>query len=67
MLWENAKEISLDEVLCSIKEDLKNFSVIHDNWYYESSGSLSKSSSPISNAMRFLQDSGQAYKENTLG
>ena len=31
LLWENAKEISLDEVLCSIKEDLKNFSVIHDN------------------------------------
>ena len=65
LLWENAKEISLDEVLCSIKKDLKNFSVIHDNWYYESSlGSLSESSSPISNAMKFLQDSGQAYKEN---
>jgi arginyl-tRNA synthetase len=65
LLWKNAKEISLDEVLCSIKEDLKNFNVIHDNWYYESSlGSLNESSSPISNAMNFLKDSGQAYIEN---
>lgn len=64
-LWNSIKELSLNEVLHSIKHDLKEFNVIHDRWYFESSlGRLEDPSSQISNAMSYLEEKGQAYKED---
>ncbi len=64
-LWNSIKELSLNEVLHSIKHDLKEFNVIHDRWYFESSlGRLEDPSSQISNAMSYLEKKGQAYKED---
>lgn len=64
-LWNSIKELSLNEVLHSIKHDLEEFNVIHDRWYFESSlGRLEDPSSQISNAMSYLEKKGQAYKED---
>jgi len=64
-LWNSIKELSLNEVLHSIKHDLEEFNVIHDRWYFESSlGRLEDPSSQISNAMSYLEEKGQAYKED---
>ena len=64
-LWSKVKKTSLSIVLDSIKEDLQNFNVLHDDWYFESSlGSLSDESSSISQAMSKLEKEGLAYKEN---
>ena len=64
-LWKQIKEISLNMVLKTIKDDLKAFKVDFDNWYYESSlGSLEDSSSKIASAINQLKTEGLAYEEN---
>ena len=64
-LWADVKKLALSLVLDSIKDDLRDFDVIHDDWYLESSlGYLSEESSSISLAMKKLEKEGLAYREN---
>ena len=51
-------------VLKTIEDDLKDFKVDFDNWYYESSlGSLQDSDSKISSAIDKLKTKGLTYEE----
>ena len=64
VLWSKTKQKSLKVVLKSIKEDLKDFKVEFDEWYFESSlGSLEEEDSKISSAIHELQDKELAYKK----
>ena len=63
-LWKQIKDISLKMVLKTIEDDLKDFKVDFDNWYYESSlGSLQDSDSKISSAIDKLKTKGLTYEE----
>src|SRR6056300_483858 len=63
--WPEIKSFALEEVLKTIKEDLKSFNVSFDNWYSESSlGSLDDSNSKIKKAIDTLIETNLAYKEN---
>lgn len=63
--WPEIKSFALEEVLKTIKEDLKSFNVSFDNWYSESSlGSLDDSNSKIKKAIDTLIETKLAYKEN---
>tara|TARA_X000001036_G_scaffold6827_1_gene6197 strand:- start:3007 stop:4752 length:1746 start_codon:yes stop_codon:yes gene_type:complete len=63
--WHNIKAFALQEVLRSIKTDLKNFNVSFDNWFSESSlGSVNEKKSKISKAIDILKNNKLAYEEN---
>ena len=63
-LWNEIKKISLESVLATIKNDLQDFKVDFDNWYYESSlGSLDDKESKISSAINQLKVEGLAYED----
>ena len=65
ILWSRTKQESLKVVLKSIKEDLKDFKVEFDEWYFESSlGTLQEKDSKISSAIQELQKKELAYKKN---
>ena len=65
ILWSRTKQKSLKVVLKSIKEDLKDFKVEFDEWYFESSlGTLQEKDSKISSAIQELQKKELAYKKN---
>ena len=67
ILWSRTKQESLKVVLKSIKEDLKDFKVEFDEWYFESSlGTLQEKDSKISSAIQELQKKELAYKKMEL-
>ena len=64
-LWSRIKDFALEEVLDSIRKDLKLFNVSFDHWFYESTlGSVSDESSQISSAIDKLKTKQLAYEEN---
>ena len=63
--WNAVKSFSLESIIKSIKDDLKDFNVNFDNWFKESSlGSLIESSSEISNSINKLKKGGMAYEKD---
>ena len=64
-LWSSIKEFALEEVLDSIRKDLKSFNVSFDHWFYESTlGSVSDENSQITSAINKLKNKQLAYEEN---
>ena len=60
--WSLAKKFSLEEIVKSIKNDLKIFNVNFDHWFNESSlGDINNSSSEISKSINKLENDGHAY------
>jgi arginyl-tRNA synthetase len=65
IIWESVKSFALNEVLQTIRTDLKNFNVSFDNWFSESSlGDISNNDSKLSAAILSLKNTGHAYEEN---
>ena len=47
--WEAAKNFSVANILGTIKQELRSFDIVHDNWFHESSlGSIQDSNSDLS-------------------
>ena len=64
-IWKLVKSFSLESIIKSIKNDLKDFNVDFDSWFSESSlGELSDSSSQISNSINKLKIDGMAYEKD---
>ena len=63
--WNLIKEFSLNEMILSIKSDLKKFNVSFDRWFKETSlGSLDEKSSQISNSINILTENGSTYEKD---
>jgi len=63
--WSLTKKFSLEEIVKSIKNDLKIFNVNFDHWFNESSlGDISDSSSEISKSINKLENAGHAYEKD---
>ena len=63
--WSLAKKFSLEEIVKSIKNDLKIFNVNFDHWFNESSlGDINDSSSEISKSINKLENAGHAYEKD---
>ena len=63
--WSLAKKFSLEEIVKSIKNDLKTFNVNFDHWFNESSlGDINDSSSEISKSINKLENDGHAYEKD---
>ena len=63
--WGLAKKFSLEEIVKSIKNDLKIFNVNFDHWFNESSlGDINDSSSEISKSINKLENDGHAYQKD---
>ena len=64
-IWSNVKTFSLNNIIESIKNDLEDFNVFFDSWFYESSlGDLNDDSSEISKSITKLIKDGKAYKKD---
>ena len=64
-IWSSVKTFSLKSIIESIKNDLEDFNVYFDNWFYESSlGDLENDSSEISKSIAKLTKDGKAYKKD---
>ena len=62
--WSSIRDFGLNYVIKSIKEDLTQFKVIFDNWFFESSlGELSDKNSEISQALDEVKKE-HAYEKN---
>ena len=65
MIWNKVKNHSLSIIVELIKEDLSNFNVLFDEWFYESSlGSIKESNSEISSSITKLSKDGIGYKKD---
>ena len=65
MIWNQVKNHSLSIIVDLIKEDLKNFNVLFDEWFYESSlGSITETNSEISSSITKLSEDGIGYKKD---
>tara|TARA_Y100000816_G_scaffold4260_1_gene2574 strand:+ start:1653 stop:3416 length:1764 start_codon:yes stop_codon:yes gene_type:complete len=66
--WDSVKKISVNEIVYSIKNDLKKFNVSFNNWFRESSlGNINENSSIISSSINKLKKDGHAYeKDNAI-
>ena len=63
--WSLTKKFSLEEIVKSIKNDLKIFNVNFDHWFNESSlGAISDSTSEISKSINKLENAGHAYEKD---
>ena len=62
--WFSIRDFGLNHVIKSIKEDLTEFKVIFDNWFFESSlGELADNASEISQALDQVKKD-HAYEKN---
>ena len=65
MIWNKVKNHSLSIIVELIKEDLSNFNVLFDEWFYESSlGSIKESNSEISSSITKLSEDGIGYEKD---
>ncbi len=65
MIWNKVKNHSLSIIVDLIKEDLSNFNVLFDEWFYESSlGSIKESNSEISSSITKLSKDGIGYEKD---
>ena len=64
-LWFAIKKYALDNVLMSIKNDLEEFNVTHDEWFFESSlGSSLNQDSDISKSINLLEEKGKTFEKD---
>ena len=65
MIWNKVKNHSLSIIVDLIKEDLSNFNVLFDEWFYESSlGSITEPNSEISSSITKLSEDGIGYEKD---
>ena len=65
MIWNKVKNHSLSIIVDLIKEDLSNFNVLFDEWFYESSlGSVKEPNSEISSSITKLSEDGIGYEKD---
>ena len=65
MIWNKVKNHSLSIIVDLIKEDLSNFNVLFDKWFYESSlGSVKEPNSEISSSITKLSEDGIGYEKD---
>ena len=65
MIWNQVKNHSLSIIVDLIKEDLSNFNVLFDEWFYESSlGSIKEPNSEISSSITKLSEDGIGYEKD---
>ena len=65
MIWNKVKNHSLSIIVDLIKEDLSNFNVLFDKWFYESSlGSIKEPNSEISSSITKLSEDGIGYEKD---
>ncbi len=65
IIWNKVKNHSLSIIVELIKEDLSNFNVLFDEWFYESSlGSIKESNSEISSSITKLSKDGIGYEKD---
>ena len=65
MIWNKVKNHSLSIIVDLIKEDLSNFNVLFDEWFYESSlGSIKEPNSEISSSITKLSEDGIGYEKD---
>ena len=63
--WEKARKFSVDEIIQLIKSDLKNFNVIHDEWFFESSvGKIDEKGSHLNNGLSAMTDKKLTFKKD---
>ena len=64
-IWNLVKSFSLESIIKSIKNDLRDFNVDFDSWFNESSlGKLNDKSSEISKSINKLKNDGMAYEKD---
>ena len=64
-IWNLVKSFSLESIIKSIKNDLRDFNVDFDSWFNESSlGKLNDNSSEISKSINKLKNDGMAYEKD---
>ena len=64
-IWNLVKSFSLESIIQSIKNDLRDFNVDFDSWFNESSlGKLNDNSSEISKSINKLKNDGMAYEKD---
>ena len=64
-IWNLVKSFSLESIIKSIKNDLRDFNVDFDSWFNESSlGKLNDNSSEISKSISKLKNDGMAYEKD---
>ena len=64
-IWNLVKSFSLESIIKSIKDDLRDFNVDFDSWFNESSlGKLNDNSSEISKSISKLKNDGMAYEKD---
>jgi arginyl-tRNA synthetase len=64
-IWNLVKSFSLESIIKSIKNDLRDFNVHFDSWFNESSlGKLNDNSSEISKSINKLKNDGMAYEKD---
>ena len=64
-LWFAIKKYALDNVLMSIKNDLEEFNVKHDEWFFESTlGSTLNQDSDISKSINLLAEKGKTFEKD---
>ena len=65
IIWNKVKNHSLSIIVDLIKEDLSNFNVLFDKWFYESSlGSIKEPNSEISSSITKLSEDGIGYEKD---
>ena len=65
IIWNKVKNHSLSIIVDLIKEDLKSFNVLFDEWFYESSlGSVKEPNSEISSSITKLSEDGIGYEKD---
>ena len=64
-IWNLVKSFSLESIIKSIKNDLRDFNVDFNSWFNESSlGKLNDNSSEISKSINKLKNDGMAYEKD---
>ena len=64
-IWNLVKSFSLESIIKSIKNDLRDFNVDFDSWFNEYSlGKLNDNSSEISKSINKLKNDGMAYEKD---
>ena len=63
--WEAAKNFSVANILGTIKQELRSFDIVHDNWFHESSlGSIQDSNSDLSKSLSVIERAGHTFSRD---
>ena len=63
--WEAAKNFSVANILDTIKQELRSFDIVHDNWFHESSlGSIQDANSDLSKSLSVIEKAGHTFSRD---